>query len=61
VGEGLWDGNAEDSSEEAFPVSPQLAEEVDRRLAEFEADPNSALPWAEIGERIRRLAGGSPL
>lgn len=57
--EDLWDSIAEDSPEEAFPVSPELAEELDRRLAEFEADPDSALPWEQVRERIRRLAGGS--
>lgn len=56
--EDLWDSIAEDSTEEAFPVTPELAAELDRRLAEFEADPDSALPWEEVRERIRRLAGG---
>jgi putative addiction module component (TIGR02574 family) len=56
--EDLWDSIAEDSPEEPFPVTPELAEELDRRLAEFEADPDSALPWEEVRERIRRLAGG---
>jgi putative addiction module component (TIGR02574 family) len=56
--EDLWDSIAKDSPEEPFPVTPELAEELDRRLAEFEADPDSALPWEEVKERIRRLAGG---
>jgi putative addiction module component (TIGR02574 family) len=56
--EDLWDSIAEDSPEDAMPVTPELAAELDRRLAEYEADPESALPWEEVRERIRRLAGG---
>ncbi|MFN2377228.1 MAG: addiction module protein [Candidatus Binatia bacterium] len=56
--EDLWDSIAEDSSEETFPVTPELAEELDRRLADLEADPDSAIPWEVVRDRIRRLSGG---
>ena len=56
--EDLWDSIAEDSPGDGLPVTPELAAELDRRLAEFEADPSSALPWDAVRERIRRLAGG---
>lgn len=55
--EDLWDSIAEDSPDDGFPVTPELAAELDRRLAEFEADPDATLPWDEVRERIRRLAG----
>jgi len=55
--EDLWDSIAEDTSENTFPVTPELAEELDRRLAEYEADPGAALSWEEVRDRIRRLAG----
>jgi putative addiction module component (TIGR02574 family) len=56
--EDLWDSIAEGSTEQAFPVSRELAEELDRRLAEYEADPDSALPWEMVRESIRRRTGG---
>lgn len=56
--EDLWDSIAEESSEETFPVTPELAEELDRRLADLEADPDSAIPWEVVRDRIRRLSGG---
>lgn len=56
--EELWDSIAEDSPDEAFPITAELAEELDRRLAEYEADPGDSLPWDVVRERIRRLAGG---
>ena len=56
----LWDSIAEDPPEEVFPVTQELAEELDRRLAQFEADPESSLPWEEVRDRIRRLAGDRP-
>lgn len=58
--EDLWDSIAEDSLEQDFGVTPELAAELDRRLAEYEADPGSALPWEVVRERIRRRAGGGP-
>jgi putative addiction module component (TIGR02574 family) len=37
---------------EAVPVSDELKVELDRRLAEFEADPEAGTPWDEVRERI---------
>lgn len=50
--EDLWDSVAEDAPDEAIPMTPELAAELDRRLAEHEADPGSALPWEEVRARI---------
>ena len=53
--EELWDSIAGDSPDAAIPVTSELAAELDKRLAEHEADPGAALPWPVVRERIRRL------
>ena len=53
--EDLWDSIADESPDDAFPLSPELASELDRRLAEHEANPNAARPWPEVRADI--LAG----
>jgi putative addiction module component (TIGR02574 family) len=50
--EDLWDSIAQDSPDEAFPVTPELAAELDRRLAEHERDPAAARRWAEVRAEI---------
>lgn len=41
----------------AAPVTPALADELTRREAEADADPDAGIPWAalrdELGARIR--------
>jgi putative addiction module component (TIGR02574 family) len=44
--EALWDSLTE--VPEAVPLSDDVREELDRRLAAYYADPSSARPWAEI-------------
>lgn len=44
--EALWDSLVE--LPEAVPVSDDVREELDRRLAAYYADPSSARPWDEI-------------
>ena len=46
--EDLWDSIAQDAPDEALPVTPELAAELDRRVAEHEHEPNTALPWEEL-------------
>jgi len=48
----IWDSIA--AAPEAVPVSDELKAELDRRLAEFEANPEAGLPWEEVRERIVR-------
>jgi putative addiction module component (TIGR02574 family) len=57
--EDLWDSIAADAPDEAFPVSPELAAELEQRLAEHRADPTSARPWQEIRAEIFGHHGGS--
>ncbi|MBW8874004.1 MAG: addiction module protein [Acidobacteria bacterium] len=46
----IWDSIA--AVPEAVPVSDELKAELDRRLAEFEANPEAGIPWEEVRERI---------
>jgi putative addiction module component (TIGR02574 family) len=50
--EDLWDSIAEDDPDGAFPVTPELARELDRRLAEHERDPSAAEDWGAVRRRI---------
>jgi putative addiction module component (TIGR02574 family) len=46
--EDLWDTIAAEAPDEAVSLSPELAAELDRRLAEHEANPSAARPWADV-------------
>jgi putative addiction module component (TIGR02574 family) len=48
--EAIWDSLAE--VPEAVPISDELRDELDRRLAAYYADPSSARPWDEIKEEL---------
>ena len=50
--EDLWDSIAEDAPDEAFPIDAELATELDRRLAEHEADPGAAVPWEQVRRKL---------
>lgn len=52
--EDLWDTIAAEAPDEAFPVSPELQAELDRRLADYRSDPNAARPWSEVRSGILR-------
>jgi len=45
LAEDLWDSI---SPEEMPPLSDEQIEEIDRRLAQHEKDPTTALPWEEV-------------
>lgn len=46
------DPNDATIAEDLVPLSEEQMQEVRRRLAEHEADPNSAIPWEEVRERL---------
>ena len=46
----IWDSIA--AVPEAVSISDELKAELDRRLAEFEADPDAGSPWEEVRKRI---------
>jgi putative addiction module component (TIGR02574 family) len=50
----LWDSIAEDAPDEALPLTPELAAELDRRLAEHEANPDDVVPWDLARARLLR-------
>ena len=49
----LWDSIAADCEREPFSLTEEQREDLERRLAEAEADPAGGAPWQEVGERIR--------
>jgi putative addiction module component (TIGR02574 family) len=51
----LWDSIAQDAPDDALPVTPELAEELDRRLADADADPSAGIPWEQARADILRL------
>lgn len=53
--EDLWDTIAQDAPDAALPVTPALAAELDRRLAEDAANPEAAIPWETV--RAELLGG----
>ena len=50
----IWDTVAEDAGIDALPVSAAHRLELDRRLADLEADPNAGRSWEEVRERLER-------
>lgn len=52
--EDLWDSIAEDDADSAFPVTPELAAELDRRMAAHERDPSRGEEWPVVRSRITK-------
>jgi len=52
LAEDLWDSIA--SQPEAFELTGEQRAEIDRRLAEHESNPESAIPWEEVRARLRQ-------
>lgn len=50
--EDLWDSIAADSA--SIPLTAEQREEIDRRLAEHDRSPETALPWEEVRARLFR-------
>lgn len=54
--EAIWDSIAEQS--DAVPLTDAQRAELDRRVAEHEADPDDVVPWEDIKASItKRLQG----
>lgn len=47
----LWDRIAERPAD--VPVSDEMKQELDRRMAEHQSDPSSSVPWETVLERLR--------
>ena len=52
----LWDSLTDTEREAELALTPEQEAELDRRLAEHIAKPDSAIPWEELR---RKLAGGA--
>jgi putative addiction module component (TIGR02574 family) len=48
--EEIWDSIAQDAK--ALPLSDDLRAELDRRWAEHERDPSSAIPWDQVRREL---------
>ncbi|MBI4499820.1 MAG: addiction module protein [Gemmatimonadetes bacterium] len=48
--EDIWDSIAKDAR--ALPLTDDLRAELDRRWAEHERDPSSAIPWEQIKKEL---------
>ena len=52
--EAIWDSIS--SAPEALPLTEWQKEELDRRLAEFESDPDAGSSLEEVFARVRRAS-----
>ena len=50
----LWESLEDSERETAFPMTPELAAELDRRVAEMDADGDPGQPWEEVLAEVRR-------
>jgi putative addiction module component (TIGR02574 family) len=50
--EDLWDSIEADTRDKPFELSDEEKAELDRRLAEHEANPESALRWEDVRARL---------
>jgi putative addiction module component (TIGR02574 family) len=54
IGE-IWDSIPPNAEE--LDLTPEQMQELDRRMAEHERDPSSAVSWEEARERLRARFG----
>lgn len=52
----LWESLEDSEKAEELSLSQEQRDELNRRLEEYLADPDSAVPWEEVK---RRLKGGA--
>ncbi|MEX0744765.1 MAG: addiction module protein [Phycisphaeraceae bacterium] len=48
--EDIWDSIANDAR--TLPLTDELRAELDRRWAEHERDPSSAIPWEQVRSEL---------
>ena len=55
----LWDSiiPEAEADPDLLPLSEEQIQELERRLAEHERDPGSAIPWEEVRDRLRARFG----
>ncbi len=52
LAEDLWDSIA--AEPDALPITDAQRAEIERRLAEHDRNPESAIPWEEVRARLRQ-------
>jgi putative addiction module component (TIGR02574 family) len=50
--EDIWDSIAQEA--DALPLTPEQKAELDRRWAEHQRDPGSAIPWGKVRDELYR-------
>lgn len=50
----IWDTVAETADVQALPLPEAHRRELDRRLSDFEANPEASRPWEEVRARLER-------
>jgi putative addiction module component (TIGR02574 family) len=50
----IWDTIAEEAGPVVLPVPAEHRLELDRRLADLEANPGASSPWDEVRSRLER-------
>ena len=55
----LWDSiiPEAEADPDLLPLTEEQIRELERRLADHERDPNSAIPWEEVRARLRARFG----
>jgi putative addiction module component (TIGR02574 family) len=48
----LWDSL--DDAADVLPLTEEQKAELDRRVAEHDADPSTAIPWEVVRQRLRQ-------
>jgi putative addiction module component (TIGR02574 family) len=48
----LWESLSEIERESALELTPEQRAELDRRWAEHQQNPASAVPWAEVRRKL---------
>lgn len=48
----LWESLDEADRESSVDLTPELAAELDRRMAEHLADPSTGIPWEEVRKKF---------
>ena len=54
LAEAIWDTVAEDADSAVLPVPAAHRAELDRRLADLEANPDAGRSWEEVRDRLER-------
>ncbi len=54
LAEALWDSIADEANADpdVLPLSDEQRAELDRRLADYQAHPETSVPWEEVKARL---------